>query len=67
MLADPTFKTMVHAIRSSARIPDKRSCVTTMRGVKKHMMSRIAVLLKDEHVCITSDGWTSCAMTPTCR
>lgn len=52
---------MIHAIRSSARIPDKRECITTMLGVKKHMMSKIAALLKGEHVCLTSYGWTSCA------
>lgn len=52
---------MVHALRSSARVPQKKECITTMRGVKKHMMSKVAELLKGEHVCITSDGWTSCA------
>ncbi|CAN0279043.1 unnamed protein product [Ectocarpus sp. 4 AP-2014] len=61
MLADKSFRTMVHAIRPSARVPDKKECVTTMRGVKKHMMSKVAELLKDEYVCVTSDAWTSCA------
>ncbi|CAM9932863.1 unnamed protein product, partial [Scytosiphon promiscuus] len=61
MLEDKSFRGMVYALRSSARVPQKKDCITTMRGVKKHMMSKVAHLLKGEHVCITSDGWTSCA------
>lgn len=61
MLADPSFKAMVHAIRASARVPEKKDCVTTMRTVKTTMMEKVSRMMKDEHVCITSDGWTSCA------
>ena len=52
---------MVHALRSSARVPQKKERITIMRGVNKHMMSNGAELLKIEHRCIPSDGWTSCA------
>ncbi|CAN0013254.1 unnamed protein product, partial [Ectocarpus sp. 13 AM-2016] len=61
MLADKSFKAMVHAIRPSARIPEKKDCVTTMRTVKKSMMEKVSRLIEGEHVCITSDVWTSCA------
>ncbi|CAB1118780.1 unnamed protein product [Ectocarpus sp. CCAP 1310/34] len=52
---------MVHAIRPSARVPEKKDCVTTMRTVKKCMMEKVSRLIEGEQVCITSDGWTSCA------
>ncbi|CAM9305842.1 unnamed protein product [Ectocarpus sp. 13 AM-2016] len=61
MLADKSFKAMVHAIRPSARVPEKKACVTTMRTVKKSMMEQVSRLIEREQVCITSDGWTSCA------
>lgn len=52
---------MVNAIRNTARVPDKKSCISTMRDVKRNMMARVSSLLDGEHVCITTDGWTSCA------
>ena len=61
MLDDASFKDMVHAIRASAHVPKKQDSVTTMRTVKKAMMEKVARMMKGEHVCITSDGWTSCA------
>lgn len=61
MLADGSFKAMVHAIRPSARVPEKKDCVTTMRAVETAMMEKVSRLIKGEHVCITTDGWTSCA------
>ena len=60
MLVEKSFRWMVHALRPSARVPDKKYFITTMRGVKKHMMNKIARMPKGEHVCITSDG-SSCA------
>eukprot|EP00904_Undaria_pinnatifida_P011858 jgi/Undpi1/7802/HiC_scaffold_23.g10275.m1 len=61
MLADGSFKAMVHSMRPSARVPEKKDCVTTMRAVKTAMIEKVSRLIKGEHVCITTDGWTSCA------
>ena len=61
MLDDARFRNMVYAIRRSARVPDKRGCIDIMRGVKKSMMTKVSAMLKGEHVCLTTDGWTSCA------
>ena len=60
MLADKSFRRIVHALRPSACVLDNIDCIATMRGVKKHMMSTIARKLKGRHACITSDGWASC-------
>lgn len=41
MLEDASFEGMVHSIRPSARIPEKKDCVTTMRTVKTAMMEKV--------------------------
>ncbi|CAN0568874.1 unnamed protein product, partial [Laminaria digitata] len=61
MLNDVNFRSTVSAIRHGACVPTKRACIDIMRNVKGVMIDKITSLLKGEHVCITTDGWTSCA------
>ena len=61
VLNDVNFRSMVSAIRHGASVPSKRGCIDIMRNVKGVMIAKITALLKGEHVCITTDGWTSCA------
>lgn len=60
MLGDTCFRNMVHAIRNTTRVPDKKCC-STMCDIKKNMMVKVSSMLNGEHMCTTTDGWTSCA------
>ncbi|CAM9495609.1 unnamed protein product, partial [Laminaria digitata] len=53
------FRGMVHALKDNARLPDRQEILTTMRTVKQKLMAKIEVLLRGEHVTITTDSWRS--------
>lgn len=50
---------MVSATRHDGCVSTKRACIDFIRNVKGVTVNNITSLVKGEHVCITTDGWTS--------
>ena len=53
------FRDMVGALNPKAQMPDRRSLLSTMKNIKAGVLKGIRDILQGEHVCITTDGWTS--------
>ena len=49
----PDFKDMIYALKPKAKIPGRR--------IRKGLAAGISIMLREEHMRITTDGWTSCA------
>ncbi|CAB1112273.1 unnamed protein product [Ectocarpus sp. CCAP 1310/34] len=55
----PEFHAVVSGLNKKARAPIRRALVEKMREIKKNLESEVALMLDDEYVAITTDGWTS--------
>eukprot|EP00752_Nemacystus_decipiens_P015390 g13723.t1 len=53
------FQTVVSALNKKAKAPTRRAMLDKMREVKASLENEVALMLDDEYVAITTDGWTS--------
>ena len=53
------FRGMVSALSDNACVPNREELLIMMRKIRRKLLAKIKVLLRGEHVTITTDKWTS--------
>lgn len=55
----PELKALVAQLNKKAKVPTRKALKDKMEDIKKTLESEVALMLDDEFVAITTDGWTS--------